>query len=169
MLWRIVRVEVKIFVNLCGFPINGNFDCSIGILVVFVSRNAIDPFSSCSTVNLMYWLMEFRWVWNSASYSRERQTWLSSRYLYHHFGGGTWYLMHFLRRTPLPNLQGRPSLANPWGTQGSVYKMHHRRWNRCYKAPIGAVLRWTRRTDWFSQGWSDHIQMCFSRLSVPDL
>ena len=59
-----------------------------GFLVVLVSRNAIDPSFSSSAVNLMCWLMELRWEWNSVRYSRAIQTWLSSTYLRHLAGWG---------------------------------------------------------------------------------
>ena len=35
-----------------------------GFLVVLMSFNAIDPFLSSSTVNVICWLMELRWEWN---------------------------------------------------------------------------------------------------------
>ena len=87
MLRRVVRVKLKIFVSVCGFPVDPGFIVPSGFLVVMVSRNAMDPSFSSSTVNLMCGLTELRWEWNSVRCSRAMQTWLSSTYLYHHLGG----------------------------------------------------------------------------------
>ena len=51
-----------------------------------VSRNAMDP-SLSSTVDLMRWLIELRWEWNSVRSSQAMQTRLSLRWLYHHLWG----------------------------------------------------------------------------------
>ena len=63
------------------------FIVPLGFLVVMVSRNAMDPSFSSSTVNFMRKFIELRWEWNSVRCSRAMQTWLSLTYLYHYLGG----------------------------------------------------------------------------------
>ena len=49
-----MRVELKVFVSVCGFPVDPSFYIvPSGFLVVMVYRNAMDPSFSSSTVNLM--------------------------------------------------------------------------------------------------------------------
>ena len=54
MLRRVVRVKLKVFVSVCGFPVDPGFIVPSGFLVVMVSRNAMDPSFSSSTVNLIF-------------------------------------------------------------------------------------------------------------------
>ena len=53
MLRRMVSVELKVFVSVCCFPVDASFIVLSGFLHVMVSRNAMDPSFSSSTVNLM--------------------------------------------------------------------------------------------------------------------
>ena len=82
-----MRVKLKIFVSVCGFPVDPGFYSSIGIPGCHGVQKSMDPSFSSSTVNLMCGLTELRWEWNSVRCSRAMQTWLSSTYLYHHLGG----------------------------------------------------------------------------------
>ena len=54
MLRRVVRVKLKVFVSVCGFPVDPGFIVPSGFLAVMVSRNAMDPSFSSSTVNLIF-------------------------------------------------------------------------------------------------------------------
>ena len=79
MLRRVVRVELKVVVSMCGFPADASFYSSIGVpgchgaqkcdgsVIFFFHCN----FFLCSLIAL-------RWEWNSVRCSRAMQTWLSS-------------------------------------------------------------------------------------------
>ena len=85
MLRGVVRVELKVFVSMCGFSVDAGFYSSIGIPGchgVQKCDGSVFFFFHCKFDALI----ELRREWNSVRCSQVMQTWLSSTYLQHHLG-----------------------------------------------------------------------------------
>ena len=134
-----------------------------------VFRNLMDPYFFFLLVNLMCWLIELRWEWNSVRCSWSMPTWLSLTYLLHYLGGWGAVIKALSSKCSITKFAKTVLTGEHIGQPIFVCRECHQWWSSSYQAQIRANWWCCQQKCLFFLRWLDQLpaRRCYKQRLFP--